>query len=334
MSGSTSGASFQRGIGSKRGASPRGESADAGRVDRMMKPNMLLTNPFARDTHHWQARDGWCLLALLGASIYAFWDGWNEILLQGLRRTDNSYIFLVPPVAMYLAWLRRPRFQFIRRRPSLTGVAAVALAVALQWFGHETDTLIAVEFAAVLGFVACFVTLAGTIVLREYLAVALALCFLVPIPGELRQALAAPLQSLAVGMTQEILDLASIPSERQGNVLVIAGKPILVAEACDGLRMVLALALTVFAYVFSVPLRNRARLVLLLASPVIALICNIIRLVPTGLAYAYASASAAESCHEIAGWLMLPIAIYMLIGMVRFMRWLDLPVYTWRFLQA
>ncbi len=310
------------------GASSRwGVSASHWRIDRIM-------SPLVRGTNHWQTRDAWCLLALLGASIFAFWDGWSEILLQGLRRSDNSYIFLVPPVALYLAWLRRPRFQFIRRRPSLTGLATVALAVALRWYGRESDTLIAVEFAAVLGLIACFVTMAGTIVLREYLAVACALCFLVPIPGGMRQAIAAPLQSLAVGMTQEILDLASVPSERQGNVLVIAGKPILVAEACDGLRMVLALALTVFAYVFSVPLRNRARLVLLLASPVIALICNVIRLVPTGLAYAYASASAAESCHEIAGWLMLPLAIYMLICMVRFMRWLDLPVYTWRFLQA
>jgi exosortase/archaeosortase family protein len=107
-----------------------------------------------------------------------------------------------------------------------------------------------------------------------------------------------------------------------------------VGEACDGLRMVLALALTVYAFVFSVPLRLTARLVLLAVSPIIALVCNILRLVPTGLAYAYSSESFAIELHDIAGWMMLPVAIAMLFAIIRFMRWLDLPVLTWRFLQA
>jgi hypothetical protein len=31
---------------------------------------------------------------------------------------------------------------------------------------------------------------------------------------------------------------------------------------------------------------------------------------------------------------MLPLAIALLFALIRFMRWLDLPVFTWRFLQA
>jgi exosortase len=282
----------------------------------------------------WRSSDLLVLLALVAVSVFAFSSGWSDIYVQAVKRTDNGYILVVPLVAGYLAWLRRSRLQFIRRRPSMAGPLVIAAAVAIGWWGDQTDTRVATNCAAVLALAGCFLTMAGTVLLREFLPAFLALAFLVPVPGEVRRMLAGPLQDLAVGVTQEILDIASIPAERQGNVIFIAGKPILVGEACDGLRMVLALALTVYAFVFSVPLRLSARLALLAASPVIALLCNILRLVPTGLAYAYSSEEFAIELHDIAGWLMLPLAIAMLFAIIRFMRWLDLPVFTWRFLQA
>jgi exosortase len=282
----------------------------------------------------WTSSDALLVLALVAGSVVAFEAGWSDIYVQAVKRTDNGYILVVPFVAAYLAWLRRSRLRFVRRRPSFVGPIVLVGAALLAWWGDETDTRVAGNLAAVLALAACFLTMAGTVVLREFLPAFVALFFLIPVPGEIRRMLAGPLQDLAVGVTQEILDLASIPAERQGNVIFIAGKPILVGEACDGLRMVLALALTVYAFVFSVPLRFSARLVLLAASPFIALLCNIIRLVPTGLAYAYSSESLAIELHDVAGWLMLPVAIVMLFGLVRFMRWLDLPVFTWRFLQA
>jgi exosortase len=135
-------------------------------------------------------------------------------------------------------------------------------------------------------------------------------------------------------VTQDVLDLVGVEAERQGIVILINQKPILVGEACDGMRMVFALALTFFAFVFSIPLRPQARALLLLASPFVAVFCNMIRLVSTGFAYAFSTSQFAESFHDVAGWMMLPVAIILLQVLLRFMRWLDLPVYTWRFLQA
>lgn len=282
----------------------------------------------------WNSRDAWVVGALIAAALYAFWPAWTDLYLQAERRTDNGYIFLVPVVAAYLAWLRRSRMQFVMRRPSLSALPIVGAAVALAWWGEQTDTRAAVHLGAVLALCSCAVAVAGTEVLRQYFPVFLALLFLIPVPAEVRKWLAGPLQSLAVGVTQEVLDVLGIATERAGNSIQIAGRSIFVGEACDGMRMVFALALTFFAFVFSVPLRPMARIALLVASPVIAIVCNVVRLVPTALAYAYESAQDAERFHDVAGWLMLPLAIVMLLGLIRFMRWLDLPVFTWRFLQA
>ena len=282
----------------------------------------------------WRWNDLWILGALAAAAVVAFWPAWTDIYLQAARRTDNGYIFLVPLVAGYLAWLRRSRLRFVPRRPSLTAVPMVALAALLAWWGDGTDTRVAIHLGAILALAACAVALAGTEVVRQFFPVFLALLFLIPVPAEVRKWLAGPLQSLAVAVTQEVLDVIGIATERAGNSIQIEGRSIFVGEACDGMRMVFALVLTFFAFVFSVPLRTPARVALLLASPAIAIVCNVVRLVPTALAYAYASAADAERFHDIAGWLMLPLAIVLLFGLIRFMRWLDLPVFTWRFIQA
>ena len=282
----------------------------------------------------WRLNDLWVLGVLVTAAILAFSSIWNDILVQAVRRTDNGYILLVPAVAAYLAWLRRSRLRFVPKRPSLTAVPMIMVATALAIWGESTDTRVAMHFAAILALASCAVALAGLEVVRQFFPVFLALLFLIPVPGEVRKWLAAPLQALAVTVTQEILDLIGVTTERAGNSIQIAGRSIFVGEACDGMRMVFALALTFFAFVFSVPLRTGARIALIAASPAIAILCNVVRLVPTALGYAYVSAAEAEQLHDIAGWLMLPLAIVLLFGLIRFMRWLDLPVFTWRFLQA
>jgi exosortase len=283
---------------------------------------------------HWRSGDLWILGVLAAAALSAFWPAWIDIYLQAARRTDNGYIFLVPLVAAYLAWLRRSRIRFVPRRPSLSAVPIVLASVVLAWWGEQTDTRVAVHLGAIMALAACAVAMAGLEIVRQFFPAFLALLFLIPVPAEVRKWLAGPLQSLAVGVTQEVLDVLGIATERAGNSIQIAGRSIFVGEACDGMRMVFALALTFFAFVFSVPLRLHARIALLAASPLIAIVCNVVRLVPTALAYAYASGEDAERFHDIAGWLMLPLAIAMLFGLIRFMRWLDLPVFTWRFLQA
>ena len=80
---------------------------------------------------HWSAKDLWMLLALVGASGLAFAPAWAELGNEIVRREDNGYIMIVPIVAAYLAWIRRSRFRYVRRRPSFSGVALVLIAVGL-----------------------------------------------------------------------------------------------------------------------------------------------------------------------------------------------------------
>jgi len=188
--------------------------------------------------------------------------------------------------------------------------------------GHQA----AEHLGGILVVVGAALTVTGPAAIRQFLPALPVILFAIPVPGFLRQQIAMPLQEIAAVVTFETLVLSGVDVLRQGNVLVVEGQPIAVAEACNGMRMVFALGLVVYAFVFSVPLRTVPRIILLALAPVIALVCNVIRLVPTAFLYGFADPDTAEAFHDIAGWVMLLVALAILWKVVRLLEWLELPV--------
>ena len=131
-------------------------------------------------------------------------------------------------------------------------------------------------------------------------------------------------------VTASILEIIGVDFVRTGNQLVVNDYAIAVGETCNGMAMIFALGLVVFVFVFSLPLKNTARVALLLASPLIALFCNVLRLVPTSLVYGLSDSELAESVYAWSAWIMIPLAIFMLVGVLRMLSWMDLPVTRWR----
>jgi hypothetical protein len=60
--------------------------------------------------------------------------------------------------------------------------------------------------------------------------------------------------------------------------------------------------------------------------PAISLALNILRLTTTVLFHGYAGPEAAEALHDLSGWAALALAVVFLLGAVRFLRWMELPV--------
>jgi exosortase len=154
----------------------------------------------------------------------------------------------------------------------------------------------------------------------------LALVFLLPVPGMIRSSIALPLQSMATSVTHACLETFGFQAAKAGNLLIINGEQVAVAEACNGMRLVFSLTLVVYAFAFSMPLRPSVRIGLIVLSPLVALIANVIRLVPTALLYGYANHDVADTFHDLSGWLMLFVALGILWGVVSILRWVEIPV--------
>jgi exosortase/archaeosortase family protein len=63
----------------------------------------------------------------------------------------------------------------------------------------------------------------------------------------------------------------------------------------------------------------------LLTSPLAAIFCNVVRVIPTIWMYGYEPDYAA-TFHTYAGWAMLPLAFGMLYGLIKTLQWAMIPV--------
>jgi exosortase len=280
-----------------------------------------------------KARHGWSWprifagCALTGTGVAVVLDAWADILHIATRDEEASHVFLVPIVVAYLVWVRRRRLRHVRPVGVWIGPVVVTLGWMIYRVGNTHLWQSVWHAGAVSIAVGCLLTAFGAQVVRQLIPAFLVLVFLIPVPGRVRQKIAIPMQNATAQATQAVFDLADVPVKRSGNLLTMNGVPVAIAEACNGLRMVFALTLVCYAFAFGSPLRMYARLIILLASPFAAILCNVIRLLPTVYVYGYYSSGVAEAFHTLGGWLMLFVAFLLLMGILRMLRWALIPVY-------
>jgi len=267
------------------------------------------------------------ILVLVSASIFATLTQWQDIAMIALKDEESSHIFLVIPIAIWLIWIRRVRFRRCSPRASWVGFLMILAGYILTLVSYTTAFQAGWHGGAVLMLVGAVTAVVGVQTIANFMPAVLILALLVPIPGNIRLLVAGPLQNATARVTTVVLETMGFYVERSGNLVNINDMPVAVAEACNGMRMVFALVLVSYAFAFSVPLRNSVRLLVLLLSPVAAILCNVIRLTPTVILYGNAPKAYADGFHDIAGWLMLPVAFLMLLGATRALRWAMVPTY-------
>jgi exosortase len=267
------------------------------------------------------------LATLMGAlGVLATFDAWQDIYLIARNDEEYSHIFIVPLVAIFLVWVRRIRLRHCKPSGRIIG----PFVVAVGWFFNSMGFYSGVQSfwhgGAVLVVVGCMLSVLGKNVIFRFFPAFAVLIFLVPAPARIRLAVAGPLQNWTASITQRLLEAGGVVNtEVNGNALTINGHAVLVAEACNGLRMVFSLIMVGFAFCFAMPLKNFVRVLILLTSPLAAIFCNVVRVIPTIWMYGY-EPDYAPTFHTYAGWAMLPLAFGMLYGLIKTLQWAMIPV--------
>ncbi len=118
-----------------------------------------------------------------------------------------------------------------------------------------------------------------------------------------------------------------MPAFSSGNTIVIDDFRIGVVDACNGLGMsymFLALSVAVAVMVHRTPLD---RLLLIAGAIPIALVVNVARIVATGLLHVLAGGRVADAVyHDLAGWLMMMVALAILFVECRLLSHLFIPI--------
>jgi exosortase len=277
-------------------------------------------------------RQGWTIWHAIGAIVAGglclalTWTAWADIYRTAKVDEEQSHIFLVPIVMAWMVWARRVRFRQCPPAGMIFGPIILAVSWAVYLFGFNNGYISLWHAGAVGMVLGSVLTFLGKNLLMRFLPAFAVLIFLVPIPGTIRTAISLPLQTAGAYCTQVILETVGIEVDRAGNSLFVNGIGVTVAEACNGMRMVFALVLVSYAFAFGMPLRNSARFGVLLISPIAALVCNILRLIPTVLLYGYSTEPVAKQFHDVSGWLMVPLAFLLLLAGLKVLRWALIPV--------
>jgi exosortase len=267
------------------------------------------------------------LAAMMGAlGVLATFDAWRDIYTIAYNDEEYSHIFIVPLVAIFLVWVRRVRLRHCKPSGRIIGPVVVAIGWFFNSLGFYSGIQSFWHGGAVLIVVGCMLSVLGKNVIFRFFPAFALLIFLVPAPARIRLAVAGPLQNWTASITQRLLEAGGVVNtEVTGNALTINGHAVLIAEACNGLRMVFSLIMVGFAFCFAMPLKNIVRALILLTSPLAAIFCNVVRVIPTIWMYGYEPEHAA-TFHTYAGWAMLPLAFGMLYGLIKTLQWAMIPV--------
>jgi len=247
------------------------------------------------------------------ALVWAYWTSLTEMAWRWSHDPQYAHGYLVPGFAAALLWLRRDRLAAGRFEPSWYGVPVLAIGIGLRLVGayFHYVWLDAVSFLPCLA--GLWLLVGGKTAWRWGWPAVAFLGFMVPLPYGFSLTLAGPLQRLATIASTFFLQTLGMPAVADGNVILLNEIEVNVVEACSGLRMLVVF----FAFATAVALIVKRPLwvkLLLVASAVpIALLVNVLRITATGVLYELVNGQVAKLVfHDLAGWLMMPIALLIL----------------------
>jgi exosortase len=223
-------------------------------------------------------------------------DWWNEpSLSQGL---------LIPPMALYVAWMRRRYTLALPVLPNAWGLLSIAVACAVLLLGKLAAEFFLARISFVLLLAGFVWTFWGSRRLRSLTFPFLLLATMVPLPTLVYNTFALPLQLLASHMATEIARWFGVAVAQDGNVIRLASVSLGVEEACSGLTSLSSLIVASVLLGFLLCERIWARVMLLLLAVPISIAINIVRVTGSAIIADYNPQFALGFYHSFEGWLV------------------------------
>jgi len=250
---------------------------------------------------------------LLAGVLWAYWTPTLENLWARWMGSDEySSGILVPFLAGYVLWNRRERLLGCIIRPSLMGIVVLLAGQVLRLFGLVFMYSSLENLSLVVSLTGLVILIFGWEFFGRVWSILGYLLLMFPLPWSVGRTIALPLQEWATTSAIFCLETVGFQVIRRGNIVELNGVLVGVAEACNGLRM-----LTAFFVVsgFVILLSNRPRwqkLVVLVSSVPIALLCNTLRLAVTAAAFTRLDGQKwAGVFHDYGGLAMMPFALFL-----------------------
>jgi exosortase A len=246
-------------------------------------------------------------LALLAITAQA----WGAMLHQWWNIDTYNHLMLVPLIIAWLVALKEEELAAITPMPFAPGLLGVAAALGLWWVGARLGINLVAQAGAVAAMQAAVVTILG---LRTGLLLALPLgfaAFLVPFGDEI----IPPLQTLTAEIAIMLIHASCVPAQIEGIHIHTPAGLFIVAEACSGVKFLIAMVTLGVLVAFTRFTRWRRRAAFLAACIIVPILANGVRAWATIYVAQFIGAERATGFdHIVYGWVFFAIVLAALLS--------------------
>jgi exosortase len=279
---------------------------DKGKILRLLAPSLLLI-----------------------AFLWSYWPGLTDLWKIWLRSDEYSSGLLVPFLAVYILWSRRQTITQCRIKPSIIGVFILLAAATLRLFGLLFMYGSAERLSIALSIAALVMLLYGWQLFKKIATILLFLCLMLPWPNRIQAAVSLPLQRWSTSSAVFCLELIGYEIMQEGNIIHIGDSTVAVAEACNGLRMITAFFVISGLVALLIKRAWWEKLIILVSSLPIALLCNTVRLAITAVFFTVLEGEYWEKMfHDFGGYAMMPLALAVVVAELWLLAKLTIPPET------
>lgn len=277
----------------------------------------------------WQDRVTWVLLGVAFAAFLAYFHRWFYV--QHLHSKDKlqdwGHSYAVPLIAGALVWVRRGELSRAGVRTFWPALAPLVLCVVAYPFfivGLPNHLLQGLAVLGALGSLALL--LLGVSMFRLLALPLLYLVFMITLPEQVMIKITFQLQLIASKGAWLLLAILSpmlgYQVDVDGNQLFLTTSkgrviPLNVAEACSGMRMVIAFFALAGAVAMFSCRRWWERLAVMMTAAPVAVLMNVVRVAVLGLGSVYVGEEFARGdTHMLIGTLLLIPGLFLFMGVV------------------
>ena len=261
-----------------------------------------------------RASSAWIIaIGLVAANLVLLGVLFSDAIVGAVRVWDSSetftHCYLIIPIVAYLLWDRRAELARVKPRPFPWALLAVPPLVLLALIGQAASILEAEQFALIALVQVILLALLGKAVYRVAWFAFLYLFLLVP-SGEW---MVPALQDFTADFCVGLLRLIGIPTLHDGIMIYIPNGSFRVAEACSGLRFLIATIAYGLLFAYLVYRSWPRRLIFVALTLIIPVIANGFRAFGIiWLAHVTENAVAVAADHLVYGWIFFAVVLLIL----------------------
>jgi exosortase len=267
------------------------------------------------------------VLLLTAALVWAFWHFFKTQHLFSSHGQDWSHAYLVPLISAFLLWQNRREIVAIKPTVFWPGLIPLVMSVPcyLLFQLGSLSTHMGQGWAVILAVFGLCLLLTGP---RMMTLLFLPICYLafgVTVAEMVMIKLTFVLQGIAAQGGWITLNLIGVHTDLSGNSLTVwdskgASHDLNIAEACSGMRMVIAFAALGVAVALVSLKYWWQRIALILLGLPVAVGMNIVRVAVLGVASLYDAELSRGQAHMFIGFALLILAFFLFMGVASLLK--------------